>query len=388
MKSGLDDNSVKLEFERISGRILYFDTNVISYLSSPLQLRDENLRNKAIIAFLLVTAFIDKQNTAFPYSMAHLRDIESGNELFETQRIKELEKHSGGWKISGEPNSEFVRLDKIYSITDDYFSLKKSSEQTRKISNIVSSAFSPLFKQTANAVATQLKAPKTIINKNIAQRIVSSIANYNSNSGLEFSRIVKQLRSMKVVIDGKQLKFPTLKKDVVALSRDELIGTVDAAIKEMNLGINGHKDFFDVVTKQFKNNIYDKYTHQIILLSSLCDTLGITSEKLKKDCSFDGMITDAFHLSYGLRSNYFVTEDKNLLIKAKFIKKWLQLPVSVFNLNDIILEIIISYLKQTGISNKSKELVIKIAPESGDNNIRLKFDIKDGVLNISVISRS
>jgi hypothetical protein len=71
-------------------------------------------------------------------------------------------------------------------------------------------------------------------------------------------------------------------------------------------------------------------------ISSLCDLFGISNEKLKKETAFEGIISDAFHLSFGLRSHYFVTEDKNLYTKALFTKKWMNLSGYILNLDSLI----------------------------------------------------
>ena len=125
----LDDMNTRLEFERISSRIMYFDTNVISYFYDPTIIRDDYLRNKVFIAKLLTTAFIDRKTSVFPYSLGHLRDILSGSEEYEKQKLQFLEEHSGRWKVTEEKNSDLIRLDKYFSIFDDYKSLKDSTRR-------------------------------------------------------------------------------------------------------------------------------------------------------------------------------------------------------------------------------------------------------------------
>ncbi|MDC7227002.1 MAG: hypothetical protein PQJ61_09585 [Spirochaetales bacterium] len=110
--------------------------------------------------------------------------------------------------------------------------------------------------------------------------------------------------------------------------------------------------------------ILSEFKNKIIKLCALSDMLGFTSEKTKKKTSFQSTINDQCHLSYGLKTKYFVTEDKNLYKKGLLIKKYLKLNVEVFKIDDFIIKI----LRLMKKDKKKIELIVK--SENGDEIYR------------------
>lgn len=368
----LDDMNTRLEFERISSRIMYFDTNVISYFYDPTIIRDDYLRNKVFIAKLLTTAFIDRKTSVFPYSLGHLRDILSGSEEYEKQKLQFLEEHSGRWKVTEEKNSDLIRLDKYFSIFDDYKSLKDSTEEVKPIVEFVYAAMAPLFHEIADKFAVQLYAPDNQFDSDLVYRLVSLIQNYGPSSGLEMARVSKRIKSSKIYVNGKRVVFPILKKDSINLSRAELIDAVDKAISKISPDIGGYEDYLSFLCKQFPQSTMSIFSTQVIALASLCEAIGLVSEKMNKNSSFEGVISDYFHLAFGLRSHFLVSADQNLLIKARFIKKWLDLPVKIFDIDELILEILNSgIIEKFALPSENNELVIPFSSESPERKILL-----------------
>lgn len=57
-------------------------------------------------------------------------------------------------------------------------------------------------------------------------------------------------------------------------------------------------------------------------LSRLAETMGVGSEKLKKDTAGESYLSDRMHLTYGLHCNDFLTSDSACEEKAQFITEW------------------------------------------------------------------
>ena len=69
----------------------------------------------------------------------------------------------------------------------------------------------------------------------------------------------------------------------------------------------------------------------------MMDLYGYKIDKKVKD----GALYDPEHLCYALNSNYFITDDNRLNIRAKQIINFLKVDTKVFTYNEFI-----SYLKQ------------------------------------------
>ncbi len=77
------------------------------------------------------------------------------------------------------------------------------------------------------------------------------------------------------------------------------------------------------------------FINTVFNLYFLAEFISVSTEKLKSKTAFKGIINDIYHLSYGLRSNCFVTEDDALFKKAVFIKEYLGLNSRIYKLDDI-----------------------------------------------------
>lgn len=91
-----------------------------------------------------------------------------------------------------------------------------------------------------------------------------------------------------------------------------------------------------------------EFSKEVFMYSFLCDFLGITKEKKKKIYKKEFVASiknDLLHLSYGLRCQFFVTNDKNLRTKAIASKILLDLSVRIFSIENFYKYLVNEYVK-------------------------------------------
>jgi len=169
-------------------------------------------------------------------------------------------------------------------------------------------------------------------------------------------RLNKKVRNIKLDTNGSHIKFTILTKKQMNESTD-LKSIVNTALSKSIIDFTLMTKWFDVLIPILKLVMSD-FNIEVLRLSFLCDFIELTNEKLQKKTSFEGIINDNFHLSFGLRLPFFITEDKNLKIKAEFIKRWLNLPVQIFNMESFIKEVLTKSYRNE--DNNDKQLTIEI----------------------------
>lgn len=223
---------------------------------------------------------------------------------------------------------------------------------------------------------TPLVLPKEIIdtflnltnlNKNISSKTINSIKDILTNKdypeGVTIMRINKTLRNSDLLKDS-EIQYPHLDKSIIDKPvdlREEINMAIEKSHFDMTI-INNFWNLFSQITKGF----ISEFEIEIVRLSSLCDFLGLTSEKMNKPSSLDGMINDAKHLNYALRLPFFITEDKTLLIKAKFIAKYYNRKTYIMDINDFCKTVLSQVYKIRENGNK------KITVNIHENNCLLE----------------
>lgn len=168
-------------------------------------------------------------------------------------------------------------------------------------------------------------------------------------------RINKILRNSDL-LNNSEVQFPHLDKSVLDKAidiKDEINKAIERSHFDMTF-INKFWCQFSEITKSF----ISEFEIEIVRLSFLCDFLGLTSEKMNKSTSLDGMINDAKHLNYALRLPFFITEDKTLLTKARFIAKYYDRKTHVMDIKDFC-KTILSQTYKIG-ENANKEISVNI----------------------------
>lgn len=338
------DESVSAECERIKNSVIYIDWNIYSYLSG-LSDNSSDIQSKSLCFLQTILRFIDLAHTCFPYSDFHFRDIMLGDESYYTSKVDFLSEQTKGWRIHEDKiNNKQVRIDKTIDMNEHFLQYSK----TAKFNTNPLVLSNELIQNLKNAVSPNDDFQKFRI------EVIKILESNSDPAGLTILKVNKKMRNMNIKKNKNNVRFPSLNKDVLKDDID-LKKVVMEEIKLSNFNysiIENMYGFIEEITSPF----ISEFTREVMKLASLCDLIGLSNEKLSKQTSFDGIINDMSHLSLGLRSHVFITEDHNLRLKALFIKKWLSLPVLIYDMDSFIEAV----LKQT-FKNEKKPICIKFS---------------------------
>jgi hypothetical protein len=321
------------DFNKMKNSIIYFDWNILSYLLGTTELVND-IKSKIFCLSTVIDNFLDKEKCCFPYSDFHFRDILLGTTYTE-EKIDFLYSFTKGWYVTESPNNkELVQYFKHNDI-HERFALYKKTDVSNKapLSLPINEINDILYKMGKNK---DLEKIKNAIGDMLLDNTISS--------GLSILRINKKLKNTAIKINNVAVKYPNVNKDKI-FNEVDIHQVVDNALRNSNI-IFPDK-LIEAIFALAKPKLSD-FTIQILKLYYLCDFIGLTSENVKKETSFESMINDVSHLSLALRLPFFVTEDKNLRMKAMFIKKWFSLPVKIFDIDSFIQTGLAQIYKQEG----------------------------------------
>lgn len=157
----------------------------------------------------------------------------------------------------------------------------------------------------------------------------------NPTDGLEILRINKRLRNTKFSYGNIELKFPQINKKVLSNEGSDIHKLVNDALANSTFPFRDTEAYFDMMGRA-NISILSNFENEISRISDLADFVGATQESLKKSTAFNSKTTDLKHLVFGLRCKFFVSADKACLERARFIARWLNLPVKIFNVDQFV----------------------------------------------------
>ncbi|EHQ06205.1 hypothetical protein Lepil_1516 [Leptonema illini DSM 21528] len=100
--------------------VVYFDWNVISYLTKPEGLNGD-LRDSCEAVATLIEKFIDRDKCIFPFSYAHFRDIQQGGPNYVTVDLCRLGDFTRNWMVyENIPHDFSLKLSQRPELTFDY----------------------------------------------------------------------------------------------------------------------------------------------------------------------------------------------------------------------------------------------------------------------------
>lgn len=340
-KTNIDYNN---EIDKFKNSIIYFDWNILTQLAEPYS----NRSNKIKAFTFILENYIDSEHSCFVFSDAHYRDIllSDDQQKYKT-KIQTLDFISKGWKIIDSPQDiNQLMLGNIEDIEEDF----------------------NIYKNNCAFSKTPLALPKETVenfltyasqNKNFSLEtfnyIKTTLENEDFPVGVTIMRINKALRNSKL-LKNSEIQYPHLDKSILDKSvnlGEEINKAIEKSHFDMTI-INSSWNLLSQISKGFMS----EFELEIVRLSFLCDFLGLTSEKMNKPTSLDGMINDAKHLNYALRLPFFITEDKTLLTKAKFIAKYYNRQTHIMDINDFCKKVL-SQVYKTG-ENANKKITVNI----------------------------
>lgn len=326
-------NEIIDEIENFKNTIIYLDWNVFSYLFQ-LSNTSNDYNNKAKCFSFILDNFLQIDKICFVFSEAHYRDILLGAEEYYDKKKEYLYSRTCGWKVKELfPNKEYISIDKLdkENFVKDFSLYKKKFEYADK-------------ETTLNQTFLNEFLGKTISDNSALDSLRMSIKNIigdkDTISNLSILRINKSIRNSVFVKESKTIIYPNTEKSILDVNLN-IQDVVLEKLNESNINYSIVEHYFEIIEEVFLKHM-SSFSFEILKLSFLSDFIGLSNEKLSKPTSFEGLINDTIHLTNALRLPVFISEDKNLLTKARFIKKWMNLNVNIFDMNSFN----VSVLKQ------------------------------------------
>ncbi len=106
-------------------------------------------------------------------------------------------------------------------------------------------------------------------------------------------------------------------------------------LRQSSLGKSYLELVDSMITENQKDNFYQRFSHAYMMLEIYNITQERTSKGIKQ-FTLESLNTDALHAWYGSFSDYLVTNDKGLQVKASIVYQLLGLPTKVLSLQDFI----------------------------------------------------
>ena len=321
---------------------IYCDWNVVQYLARPEKLVSD-LRASALGLRAVIAQYIDRDIWVFPRSHAHFLDINQGGPKYESHDLAILGEFTGGWRVYEDRADNYTLA--INQFPDIAFEYAHCISTTRPpplpwsiLMGTVTGAVAFAFKIAAFLYPTGKK-------RELIRRLADCLQSPGS-SGLEIFRINKEMRTAFAVGSDFAIVYPEIRNVSHATDPATLRNLVDECIAESSLSFLGdHEGFFRIFNRD-NLSFLSPFTRDVLKLTDLADFVALVSEKLKKETAFDSITNDQIHLTHGLQCDRFVTADKRLAEKARFIKTWKDLPVRVFDMDGLAVDILRQVARQ------------------------------------------
>jgi hypothetical protein len=326
----------KEEYENFK-EFYYFDYNIINSIISFWENMDNSTFQTSFLLYQILIEFYDLSKICIPYSMAHIWDTIKGTKKYE-DKVNIINQISRRWYVSEEKSSDKIRVDKCENILDHFNVIFQSMKMTDDIRNM----FNPIIES-----AFEYSLLNDEFSKNVDSDFYKKIIDmYRKNKVksiydmFQFIYKIINIMNIKNNINLRNIPKEVLSEKIEIYMQDnELLNSIN--IRTIN-------EFKYFCNKNFNNFQQSEFSKEIFIYSFLCDFIGLTKEKkdkVSKDTFVSGMLNDLIHLSIGLRCSVFVTNDKNLRIKAIICKILLGLNVKIFNNENFYHYLINEYAK-------------------------------------------
>jgi hypothetical protein len=191
----------------------------------------------------------------------------------------------------------------------------------------------PIYENVSNIIRNSKSSLPNDTWKNYIDQLSDSIG--KENNELIMLRLNKKIRNESRLKNGLPIRFPQINQKEIKNNSVNLKNLVNEILKKSSFPFQSADDFVRLVYPN-EITVLSKFENEIIRLSAISDFLGVTSEKLKKETAFKSISADLKHLVFALRSNIFLSNDNNLICKAKFISTWLGLSNQILGIEEFI----------------------------------------------------
>ena len=279
-----------------------------------------------------------KDKTFIYYSDAHLRDLQNSNNIeFIKEDLRLMEQYVNQNYFSYCPTTKKLNI-YIESPEKIYFELynnKKQDSFDDIINELENSPFNNLLNQN-------ISFPKILTGDNKADEFLQRFV----PSGKTFSIVefIKYSLTHTEDLLYSSKGFKELKMFVTSYMNTEKFSFKnwgDEFENKFNSTFSNNSDFslqyiIDFTNKHFKleNDFYSQFINYYTLL----EILGITNEKInnKKNRSFDSILIDAEHAFHAKESDFLITDDKGLQLKAYLCYKKFKIKTEILNIDEFV----------------------------------------------------
>lgn len=373
MERNLNNN-----FELIKNNVIYMDWNVISYLCNPKSINNKKLKSEVICLTYILFEYLDINYLAIPYSNAHLLDVMNGAQEFEEQSLKMLDFISNGVEIAEyQKNKESLIIYKVENILDNFSSYKEHLKDIKKESKNISTLLSPIFEFVKNYIeyTSEISSPDENVKDEIKDLTSCLFSFENEELTTKLFRKNKKYKFESKKIFGKKIKFPLYDSVKAKYPDKDIKELVDLCFKLSDFPISSYDEFiknFSIpatpALSSFNNRIND--------LHSLAEFINVSSEKLDSKSPFQGIVNDQFHLAYGLRCTFFITEDDALYKKAVFIKEFINSGTGVFKIDEFNKYLLKNISKQLSTKSNNEKKVFSFKFNDSEGNLIKEYIIE------------
>ena len=361
---------------------VYCDTNIYSILfNKEHKFYSENLKN----------TFDDfKDVLTFIFSDAHLTDLNNSSEDYRNRQLTFMEKYVKdnyftyltnekyskyylATPLEAYNGRDFKSYNDFFNTPFDINNLFKEFEGEEMYERLIKTIFDNIFNQPhqnlipipENADEKSLKFFDKVIPKG-ENLSFGDFINHTMNYGIEL------LTNSKEVSELRNYVSSYINRD--DYSFDNWGQEFDEKLKETSF----QQSFTEIFEKTDEINNKDKnFYDSFILYYNLLELLNITKEKSggkTKKFNLNSLTADANHAYYASDSDYLITDDKGLQVKAFLTYKFFKIPTKIYSLNDFLnLKTIIINQEEKDITKFFESIVFEMK-----NSLVLieQFDLK------------
>ena len=347
----------------------YFDYNVLNSIISFWDSFENTAYQTSFCLYLILKQFYDLNKICIPYSMAHIWDVIKGTKNYEN-KIEIIKEISKKWYVSeDDKDNNIIRIDKCGDIIqhfDDTF-------ESMKLTDDIQMTFNPLIENMFKI---------SMFNDSYSSALPSNL--YNKLIDIYNEKPVKSVNDI-FQFTYKMIHVINIKNyiNLENLSKEKLIEKIELYLEDSiffnSINVKTLSDYEMFSSKNIINFQQSEFSKKVFMYSLLCDYIGITKEKknkIYKEAFTSGMINDLIHLSIGLRCSIFVTNDKNLKVKAIICKILLNSKVKIFDIEDFYQYLVNEYvkIKYPEANGKDFSIPIKINDKIYQKTVKTDFE--------------
>lgn len=331
----------------LARNIFYLDWNVFSYLSEPKSSPEHALRD--IICLRMAIEQSDRRTIGLPYSRAHFADIEKGPASNHPVWIEYLSEISMGWNLLEMPgDSDRIALQRVNNVADHYRQWQDSMDADQTLTAAMEQMLSPVVETTKLAVRNAMpEVSHTISRKSTLNDHVEVLLKPERPiEGIDIMRLSKSMRGQLRRPDGRRVAFPELPDLDLLLAdsaREEFLRGLDTAVRNSDFPYSSLDELERSIPDIPTSPLLSRFTSRINRVTMLASLLGVGPEDIKRSSTsakFDAIVNDLVHMAFGLRCHGFVTCDKPLLTRAKFVCKLVDVPARVITPREFLITIL------------------------------------------------